>query len=324
MSKRNESLNDLGIVSINLESLRYNYKVIKNDTTEFEIEFDNFSFNEKTYQMKFMDYGYYIDKRSRLIKIFNENNVNANFIKSNSSGIINVNENDLIKIKIILSDYSKNKTQINLNFFGGKDSLEFYYDDFSNFNCFVNKSEDFSFSKNGAYVKIKKNTFNSDTFLDIKYLKDTLHLINPKVYAFKAIEISIPQKVKSKKQSYVAYMDDKGKKAFATKINIDSKFKFKTNSLGKFYVDIDSVAPNIKSINRKNKISFEIKDDETGIKKYDVFVNGNWHLFEYEPKRNEIFCDHNSINIYGKEVELEVIVEDLVGNKKTLIKKLAL
>ena len=29
MSKRNESLNDLGIVSINLESLRHNYKVIK-------------------------------------------------------------------------------------------------------------------------------------------------------------------------------------------------------------------------------------------------------------------------------------------------------
>ncbi|MFL2608693.1 MAG: M23 family metallopeptidase [Flavobacteriaceae bacterium] len=302
----------------------YNYKVIKNDTTEFEIEFDNFSFNEKTYQMKFMDYGYYIDKRSRLIKIFNENNLNANFIKSNSSGIINVNENDSIKIKIILSDYLNNKTQVNLNFFGGKDSLEFYFDDFSNFNSFINKSEDFSFSKNGAYVKIKKNTFNSDTFLDIKYLKDTLHLINPKVYAFKAIEISIPQKVKNKKQSYVAYMDDKGKKAFATIINIDSKFKFKTNNLGKFYVDIDSIPPNIKSINRKNKISFEIKDDETGIKKYDVFVNGNWHLFEYEPKRNEIFCDPNSINIYGKEVELEVIVEDLVGNKKTLIKKLAL
>ena len=81
--------------------------------------------------------------------------------------------------------------------------------------------------------------------------------------------------------------------------------------------------PNIKSLNRKNKISFEIKDDETGVKKYDVFVNGNWHLFEYEPKRNEIFCDLNSIDVYGKEVNLEVIVEDLVGNKKTLIKKLA-
>ena len=63
--------------------------------------------------MKFMDYGYYIDRRSRLIKIFNENKLNANFIKSNSTGIININENDSLKIKVILSDYSKNETQIN-------------------------------------------------------------------------------------------------------------------------------------------------------------------------------------------------------------------
>ena len=40
-------------------------------------------------------------------------------------------------------------------------------------------------------------------------------------------------------------------------------------------------------------------------------------------QRNEIFCDLNSIDIYGKEVNLEVTIEDLVGNKKTLIKKLA-
>ena len=302
----------------------YNYKLFKNGNKEFEIEFDNFSFNEKIYQMKFMDYGYYIDRKSRLIKIFNENKLNANFIKSNSTGIINVNENDSIKIKVILSDYSKNETQININLVGSKDSLNFNYDDFSNFNFFINKSQDFSFSKNGAFVKIKKNTFNDDTFLDIKYLKDTLHLINPRVYAFKAIEISIPQKVKNKKQSYVANINYEGEKTFATKINIDSRFKFKTNSLGKFFVDIDSIAPNIKTLDRKNKISFEIKDDETGVKKYDVFVNGNWHLFEYEPKRNEIFCDLNSINIYGKEVNLEVIIEDLVGNKKILIKKLTL
>ena len=302
----------------------YNYKLFKNGNKEFEIKFDNFSFNEKTYQMEFMDYSYYIERKSRLIKIFNENKLNANFIKSKSTGIINVNENDSIKVKVILSDYSKNETQININFVGSKDSLNFNYDDFSNFNFFIKKSQDFSFSKNGAFVKIKKNTFNSNTFLDIKYLKDTLYLINPRVYAFKAIEISIPQKVKNKKQSYVANINDEGEKTFVTKINIDGRFKFKTNSLGKFFVDIDSIAPNIKPLNRKNKISFEIKDDETGVKKYDVFVNGNWHLFEYEPKRNEIFCDLNSVNIYRKEVNLEVIIEDLVGNKKTLIKKLTL
>ena len=93
----------------------YNYKLIKNGSTEFEIEFDNFSFDEKALQMKLMDYGYYVDKKSRLMKIFNENGLKTNFIKSKNSGIIDVVENDSIKIKIILSDYSNNKTQVNVN-----------------------------------------------------------------------------------------------------------------------------------------------------------------------------------------------------------------
>ncbi len=302
----------------------YNYRLMKNDSTEFEIEFDNFSFDEKAYQMKLMDYGYYVDKKSRLMKIFNENGLKTNFIKSKNSGIIDVVENDSIKIKIILSDYSNNKTQVNVNIIGSKDSLEYYYDDFTDFNSFVKYSKDFNFYENGAEVKIKKNTFNNDTFLDIGYLSDTLNIINPKVYAFKDIEISIPQKNQNSKQTYIAREDNKGNKIFAGYTRIDRKFKFKTNNLGKFYEDIDSIAPTIKQLNRKNKISFQIKDEETGIKKYDVFINGDWHLFEYEPKRNEIFCSFNSLEIFEKEINIKVVVEDLVGNRKTLNKRLTL
>ena len=302
----------------------YNYKLIKNGSTEFEIEFDNFSFDEKSSQMKLMDYGYYVDEKSRLIKIFTDSRLKTNFIKSKNSGIIDVDENDSIKIKILLSDYSNNKTQVNINLIGTSDNLDYYYDDFSNFNSLIKKSEDFNFYENGAEVKIKKNTFNNDTFLDIKYLRDTLFIVNPKVYAFKGIEISMPQKVQNSKQTYIANMDDRGNKIFASRTKIKNNFKFKTNNLGKFYEDIDSIAPTIKQLNRKNKISFQIKDDETGVKKYDVFVNGNWHLFEYEPKRNEIFCSHNCLEVLEKEINIKVVVEDLVGNKKTLKKRLTL
>ena len=302
----------------------YNYKLIKNDSTEFEIEFDNFSFDEKAYQMKLMDYGYYVDKKSRLIKIFNNNGLKTNFIKSKNSGIIDVVENDSIKIKIILSDYSNNKTQVNVNIIGSKDSLDYYYDDFSDFNSFVKNSKDYNFYENGAEVKIKKGTFNNDTFLDISYLADTLYVINPKVYAFKGIEISIPQKVQNSKQTYIAHEDNEGNKIFAGQTRINRNFKFKTNNLGKFYEDIDSIAPTIKPLKRKNKISFQIKDEETGVKKYDVFVNGNWHLFEYEPKRNEIFCSLNDLGIFEKEINIKVVVVDLVGNRKTLNKRLTL
>ena len=302
----------------------YNYKLIKNGSTEFEIEFDNFSFDEKAYQMKLMDYGYYMDKKSRLIKIFNESGLKTNFIKSKNSGVIDVAENDSIKIKIILSDYSNNKTQVNINLIGTNDSLDYYYDDFSDFNSLIKKTNDFNFYENGVEVKIKKNTFDNDTFLDISYLADTLYIINPKVYAFKGIEILMPQKFQNSKQTYIAREDNEGNKIFAGNTSIDRNFKFKTNNLGKFYEDIDSIAPTIKQLNRKNKISFLIKDDETGVKKYDVFVNGNWHLFEYEPKRNEIFCSLNGLEIFEKEINIKVVVEDLVGNRKILNQRLTL
>ena len=134
----------------------------------------------------------------------------------------------------------------------------------------------------------------------------------------------MPQKFKNSKQTYITHEDFQGNKNFAGHTKIKNNFKFKTNNLGKFYEDIDSIAPTIKQLNRKNKISFQIKDDETGVKKYDVFVNGNWHLFEYEPKRNEIFCSLNGLEIFEKEINIKVVVEDLVGNRKTLKKRLTL
>ena len=134
----------------------------------------------------------------------------------------------------------------------------------------------------------------------------------------------MPQKVQNSKQTYIAHEDNEGNKIFAGHTRIDRKFKFKTNNLGKFYEDIDSIAPTIKQLNRKNKISFQIKDEQTGVKKYDVFVNGDWYLFEYEPKRNEIFCSLNGLEIFEKEINIKVVVEDLVGNRKTLNKRLTL
>ena len=43
---------------------------------------------------------------------------------------------------------------------------------------------------------------------------------------------------------------------------------------------------NISSI---SKIKLRLKDEMSGIKSYDAFLNGKWALFEYEPKSNLIF-----------------------------------
>ena len=38
--------------------------------------------------MKLMDYGYYVDKNSRLIKIFSDSRLKTNFIKSKIQGLL--------------------------------------------------------------------------------------------------------------------------------------------------------------------------------------------------------------------------------------------
>ena len=98
----------------------------------------------------------------------------------------------------------------------------------------------------------------------------------------------MPQKVQNSNK-LILHMRMIRKQNFAGHTKIKNNFKFKTNNLGKFYEDIDSIAPTIKQLNRKNKISFQIKDDETGVKKYDVFVNGNGTFLSMSQKEMKYF-----------------------------------
>ena len=72
-------------------------------------------------------------------------------------------------------------------------------------------------------------------------------------------------------------------------------FLLKSKSFGEFCLASDSKNPKIFLLNRKNlelkknsKISFKIKDNESGIKNYEGKINDRWVLFEYDLKKNKI------------------------------------
>ena len=66
---------------------------------------------------------------------------------------------------------------------------------------------------------------------------------------------------------------------------------------------------------KKELIKFTILDKETGIKSYQVKINDKWILFEYEYKKNELFYRFDSYFKNNRENKIEIIVEDMVGNK---------
>ena len=93
--------------------------------------------------------------------------------------------------------------------------------------------------------------------------------------------------------------------------------------MGIYVIAKDSVAPRVIPVNFKSNSSIkdnwslrlEIEDKETGISKYEMFVNGEWVLADYDPKKKLLMYQVDN-HIKKGHNNLEVIVTDMVGNKK--------
>jgi hypothetical protein len=95
----------------------------------------------------------------------------------------------------------------------------------------------------------------------------------------------------------------------------------RTDRLGKFYVAIDSVPPSLQSVNvqagmsvgKGSVLRFRISDNLSGIQSYRGEIDGQWVLFEYEPKSSLLFHTLEGRLEPGRR-ELVLRVHDERGN----------
>ena len=101
---------------------------------------------------------------------------------------------------------------------------------------------------------------------------------------------------------------------------------FKTRSMGPYTVLEDTIPPTIrpvnfsttsKTINQLDKLVFKVDDKHSGVKSFNAFIDGKWHLLEYDYKTNRawINLDHR-LPEKGTHL-LEIKVGDAVNNFKT-------
>ncbi|MDB9976611.1 M23 family metallopeptidase [Flavobacteriaceae bacterium] len=301
----------------------YKYSTIYDNKENIEFNFNSFFFEESIKIKTLIDYKYYIQNKSRIVKLFKDHGNNLSIYSNNKSGYINV-ENDISLYQITLTDLKGNKSTIKIPIIKGeiiKSPLKKVNS--TVLNTSVNNKLDYNFEFENAEIKIAKNTFLKNVKLNIDTLIDSIKIINPEIAVFKNIKISFLNKEK-RKGNYLALKDINGNESFATaKLNSKNYFYHKTKSLGTYFIKNDSLLPvielkNFKNndwITNKNSIKIKILDKETGIKNYNVKINGKWMLFEYEYKRNELFYKFDSYFINKKKNLIEVSVEDMAGNK---------
>ena len=301
----------------------YKYSTVYDNKKNIEFNFNSFFFEESIKIKTLIDYKYYIQNKSRIIKLFKDHGNNLSIYSNNKSGYINV-ENDISLYQISVTDLKGNKSTIKIPIIKGKITNSPLKNVNSTvLNTSVNNKLDYNFEFENAEIKIAKNTFLKNVKLNIDASIDSIKIINPEIAVFKNIKISFLNKEK-RKGNYLALKDNNGNESFATaKLNSKNYFYHKTKSLGTYFIKNDSLLPvielkNFKNndwITNKNSIKIKILDKETGIKNYNVKINGKWMLFEYEYKRNELFYKFDSYFINKKKNLIEVSIEDMAGNK---------
>lgn len=92
-----------------------------------------------------------------------------------------------------------------------------------------------------------------------------------------------------------------------------------TNAFGRFTLMADTIPPTLKPLNitpgrdmsNRSMISFSVKDDLSGIRSYNGFIDNEWVLFEFDPKNDHLFYVFDQERIgRGERRELELIVTD--------------
>ena len=323
-----------GKIGIGLDIYDIQYKNLYNQNGVYKVELfidsilkysykmDKIKFSENHYKKIMYDYLSLAQKNKKVLKIYTPRNSDLSFLKNNKfNGIINsdsIRDNSLL---VRVSDWNGNSSSIKFNL-KANDSISRR----SSYNGIeILTNQNYTLNKNSSIIEIGKNTFYDDLLMNISYQSDTLNLGKEKDPFRSSIRIKLPHKISDTlelRQSFVGKIIN-GKISYISSKKNKSYIYANTSSLGEYIISKDTLKPDIKPINFKNNsnikvkntLKLRLKDDLSGIKNYSSYFNGNWALFEYEPKSNMIFHNLSDGIIKDGENKLIIIYEDGVGNK---------
>lgn len=295
-----------------------------NGSRLFGYEFEKFAFDETRYVNNFIDYYRYKTIGQSVQKLFFKKRYPFSLVNGNvKNGQLTVLPNAAMNYRIEISDFHGNKRVINVpvqySEAGSaipKTELKTPY--------FVKSKNDNNYTKDNVSVFIPENAFYEDFYLNFEVKDNVLYLHDETVPVHQNITITfdvsgIPNL--NREKTFISRMDG-NKKEFFTTSKKGNLFSARTKDLGKFFLEVDTIAPKIYRPNFKeganldtyDSISLHISDDLSGIKEYNAYLNGKWILMEYDFKTKTL-VHFFSDAVYDEEKnELKVVVSDKMGN----------
>ena len=288
----------------------YEYSLKSKNKLLFSHTLNQFAFDESKYINAHIDYPFYKAAKIRVQKCFvNDGNEFSTYQTNVLKGRILVTKNMRDTLAFEVKDFNQNKFILLIPIVGLTSKMD--------------KEKQYylkSIKPKKAFYPLKKNTIKTKEFLfelDSKSVYDTVfydfgslkpiqepalskiyQVFNPTASLHKAADIAIKPfsgYIKYQSKLLLAYYFKDRKDFRSAGGNYDGGVvKGKASNFGHYFVTIDTIAPSIKKvfINTEEALSdslhfyFEIKDNFSGIGKYEGYLNGEWILLDFDAKSN--------------------------------------
>jgi len=300
----------------------YRLELKRNDSLISQLTIDRFNFTENPLINRSIDYPFYETSNNRVLLTTKEASNPLGFFKNSpSTELFKAEVGKIDYWKLTLSDYSGNTSSIDWTTKGveGVKKLTIPFG-----NSTINQTVNNQLLE--AQLIAIENSIYSMEGLDFRLTGDTLSIEPKEVLVRNPLLLQIIPKEIKQKPSWVSYafFGQIGKKEtkFIRKVESDT-LSVTLRNTGDFHFAYDSIAPVVtprnfssgQAINGYRYLEIEAEDKETGIKSFEGYLDGQWVLFEHEPKQNRFTFDTSDILLIPGVHTLEFEVEDLLGNK---------
>jgi hypothetical protein len=310
----------------------YSIELLIDSNTVYKYVMDAFSFDESRYINSHIDYEIYQKENIYIERIFVLPNDKLSVYKNLvNRGICNFDDNRTHFAEIIVTDMNDNKSEL---FFKIKASAIKPRDvsdqndgrlmPYGRSNSFENENVRVKIPEGALYDTVKfeykKSAGTSSMLSDLHSIHNIFTPVH-KPYTLSIKPYSIPSGKKSK-MLLIELIDDKKKNAINSYWS-EGYITAEVKSFGKFYVGIDTVAPEITAnrlikgaiLTGSKEIRIKITDDLSGINYYEPRIDEKWALFDYDQKNDVLIYKFDNDRITrGTRHNLSLKVADNKDN----------
>ena len=238
-------------------------------------------------------------------------------------GVVTINEERPYEFRYVLEDLYGNRRTYRFTVRGKEQDIIPIHKGMHYLHC----NQGNSVQLPGMELVIPKGMLYEDVDLNCKVIADSLdisfdyqlHDRPVPLHAGCKLMIGVRNYPITDMSKYYVVRKHKGRKASAGGYFEEGFMHTDIRELGTYSVAIDTIAPRIVPLNKAQwktgNIQFKIRDAETGIKDYKVYIDGKFALFKFSSKNAKLASVHPARIKRGVKHTMEVVITDYCGNE---------